>query len=428
MDQSNFIAESLAQPKDAIINTISRRLQDEFPEAYILETESQYFRLYTFHFEGKCKIRNKADLHSQWQHDWDAASNSPTQNPYNTWLEVEWEGHLLQVVSIGYFSQYCRNPWHCIVAETSEVAQGFFAAVCAWNSDVRGEVLVCRGDRWEKSKELFEEIQSTTFGDLVLEGGLKDEIVEDLTTFFNSKETYERYGIAWKRGILLLGPPGNGKTHAVKSCINHFKRPCIYAKSFSAQYSSDQDNIERIFDRARELAPCFLVFEDLDSLLNDGNRAFFLNEMDGFASNSGILTIATTNHPDRLDPAILERPSRFDRKYAFDLPGPDGRREFINRFAVRLDSDLRLSEEGEARVSEATDGYSYAYLRELYLSAMMRWISRPRERSIEELMIEQCAVLRSQMATDPNNEVHPDQGLGKAQLARMMAARRMANR
>ena len=55
-------------------------------------------------------------------------------------------------------------------------------------------------------------------------------------------------------------------------------------------------------------------------MITDQNRSFFLNQLDGFAHNDGILTLATTNHPDRLDPAIVDRPSRFDRKYHFGLP------------------------------------------------------------------------------------------------------------
>jgi AAA+ superfamily predicted ATPase len=426
MDPRNFIADSVAQPKDAIIHSISRRLRDEFPDAHLLETESQFFSVYRFHCEGQCQIQEKSDIHSQWEFDWDASDNRPTRNPYNTWLRVKWEEQELEVVTIGYFSQYCRNEWHCIVAPDRDLAQRFFNAVCAWNSQVRGEVLVCHGDRWYKSKDLFEDIRSSTFDDLVLENGLKEQLITDLTSFFESKETYERYGIAWKRGVLLLGPPGNGKTHAVKAILNLLKRPCIYVKSLSAQYSTDQDNIQRIFKRARELSPCFLIFEDLDSMLHDDNRAYFLNEMDGFASNGGILTIATTNHPERLDPAILDRPSRFDRKYNFALPGPQGRQMFLHMFAEKLDQELRLTPEAEVMIAEATDGYSYAYLRELYLSSMMRWISGGQASPMEELMLEQADLLKAQMATDPLSDIPSDGGRSNQTRKQMM--QQMMNR
>lgn len=62
------------------------------------------------------------------------------------------------------------------------------------------------------------------------------------------------------------------------------------------------------------MAPCLLIFEDLDSMIDDDNRSYFLNEVDGMDSNDGLLMIATTNHFDRLDPGLSNRPSRFDRK------------------------------------------------------------------------------------------------------------------
>lgn len=70
----------------------------------------------------------------------------------------------------------------------------------------------------------------------------------------------------------------------------------------------------QVFGKARAEAPCVLILEDLDSLINDNNRSFFLNQLDGLENNDGLLVIGTTNHYERLDPAITKRPSRFDRK------------------------------------------------------------------------------------------------------------------
>jgi len=69
-----------------------------------------------------------------------------------------------------------------------------------------------------------------------------------------------------------------------------------------------------VFSKARQLSPCVVILEDLDSLINDRNRSFFLNQLDGLEGNDGLLIIGTTNHFERLDPALSTRPSRFDRK------------------------------------------------------------------------------------------------------------------
>ena len=151
-----------------------------------------------------------------------------------------------------------------------------------------------------------------------------------------------------------------------------------------------------------------LVLEDLDSLLNDENRSFFLNELDGFAANTGIVTLATTNHPERLDPAILDRPSRFDRKYSFALPGCPERVEYITLWNASLQDLMRLPTEAIPQLAALTEGFSFAYLKELFLSSMMRWIAAPQADIMDKLMIEQVELLSQQMTSvkafpDPNN-------------------------
>lgn len=105
----------------------------------------------------------------------------------------------------------------------------------------------------------------------------------------------------------------------------------------------------KIFVKAREQAPCLLVFEDIDSLVTDKVKSFFLNEVDGLESNNGIMMIGSTNYRkspsltyllvelltfvaavERLDPGIAKRPSRFDRKYHFALPATKERIQYCD--------------------------------------------------------------------------------------------------
>jgi ATP-dependent 26S proteasome regulatory subunit len=123
--------------------------------------------------------------------------------------------------------------------------------------------------------------------------------------------------------------------------------------------------------------------------------------MDGFASNAGILTIATTNHPERLDPAILERPSRFDRKYTFNLPSTESRFDYLDACNERLEPSLRIGRPELEQVASLTDEFSFAYLKELVIGAMMTWIARPHEKSLADLMVAQVDSLREQMRTAP---------------------------
>lgn len=79
-------------------------------------------------------------------------------------------------------------------------------------------------------------------------------------------------------------------------------------------YAGEEFAMADVFNKARQLAPCVIILEDLDSLINDRNRSFFLNQLDGLEGNDGLLIIGTTNHFERLDPGLSTRPSRFDRK------------------------------------------------------------------------------------------------------------------
>jgi SpoVK/Ycf46/Vps4 family AAA+-type ATPase len=272
-----------------------------------------------------------------------------------------------------------------------------FFVDCAWGADVRGEILVFDGGHWEKSEELFNSVKAASFDDLVLPDALGEELQTDLPRFFAARETYERYGVPWKRGVLLIGPPGNGKTHAVKAMVNKLNAPCLYVKSLESR-DGEHASIRKVFVRARHNQPCLVVLEDIDSLITDKNRSIFLNELDGFASNTGVVVIATTNHPERLDPSILDRPSRFDRKFYFEPPGTEERLRYARRWNDALQAEMRLDEKVLAEVVALTEGFSFAYMKELFISAMMEWINSPGLREVGAVMLERVARLREQMS------------------------------
>jgi AAA+ superfamily predicted ATPase len=102
-------------------------------------------------------------------------------------------------------------------------------------------------------------------------------------------------------------------------------------------------------------------------------RSFFLNELDGLAANTGILTIATTNHPERIDDAIINRPSRFDVKYTFAVPARPLRVAFARKWVDKVERGkvgrgIKFTMEHQAiaeRVGENTEGFSFAFLKEL---------------------------------------------------------------
>jgi AAA+ superfamily predicted ATPase len=399
MGIENFITDALYKPNDYIAYHVGRELAKLHPGKAILEGESGYFDLEAFVSAEKCSVVHETSIFNHIRTDWEGPGKDPKQSIENSWLNVLWRGHLLDVVLVTYSLRCYPSRRHWIVADSQSLAETFFAEVCGWSAGVRGEVLVFQDGEWTKSEELFHAIKHATFDNLILRDRLKEEIQDDFARFFRSREVYERYHIPWKRGVVFIGPPGNGKTHTLKALVNQLQQPCLYVKGFKSEYATDQENLALVFARARSTTPCLVVLEDLDSMIDERSRAFFLNELDGFETNHGVIVLATTNHPDQLDPAILDRPSRFDRKYYFDLPAEAERSAYVAAWNKELQPELRLSETVAAEVIQQTQGFSFAYMKELFLSSMMQWISTDRDESMDEIILGQAVQLRKQMGT-----------------------------
>lgn len=410
----HLIGEALRGPAAGF--TLGERLAQLHPEVQVLEGQNTaLFDVQAFADAGHCVLEARRDHHHQYDTDW-IPDLGARRRPSNAWLQVSWQGQSLDVILLTWETDYASRTRYFVLAKSRDTCAAFFEAVCRWNQEVHGEILVYAGGCFQKSARLYDSIQAASFDQLVLEGTLERQIRDDFTRFLASRETYEEHGVPWKRGALFLGPPGNGKTLCVKALVRELGIPCIYVQSFKAQYATDQASIEEVFRRARASSPCILVLEDIDSLLSDGSRSFFLNELDGFAVNTGLVTLATTNHAERLDPAIVERPSRFDRKYHFDLPAPAARAAYVALWNARLRPALRLSEAGQAQIVSLTEGFSFAYVQELFVSSMIAWMARRDSVGILPVALEQIELLRAQMkhsveAPEPPPIANPDGGL-----------------
>lgn len=394
-----LITEALSLPNNAIAYHVSQELAALYPKKVLIEGSDSAFNLEKYAEANFCFLHQQTSIHNQIVTFWDGMENRIDTYTENANFEVIWQGQKFDVLLLSWNEGYCKIRYYWILADNKEVAESFFTAVCNWNSEIRDEVLVFEDGDWAKNPDLFQAIKSATFDNLILENVLKQDIQDDLNNFFASRETYHTYGVPWKRGILFIGSPGNGKTHTIKALINQMQQPCLYVKSFQSEYDTDSENIRKVFKQARQSAPCILVLEDIDSLLTDENRSFFLNELDGFAFNQGIVTLATTNYPERLDAAIRDRPSRFDRKYHFQLPGITERQAYILFWNNRLQNTMRLSEDAVTQIVTLTDKFSFAYLKELFVSSMIRWMGAMEAGTMEKIIISQVGVLREQMSS-----------------------------
>jgi hypothetical protein len=378
-----------------------RRLVAELhPGQAIIDGIGGPFDLTRFASEGGCVARAVDGAQVQLETSW-TRTGGVYRTPRNGAFDVEWNGARLRVYLVQWRESYRSVERSVVVAETLELAEAFVAAVNAHCNQPGAQVLRFNGGCWSRSAELYRTIQTASFDDLVLAGDQKAKIQADFTSFLRGREEYERYGVPWRRGVLFLGPPGNGKTHCVRAVLKMLEVPILFVQSLRAKYATDDATIEQVFQRAHEITPCCLVFEDLDAMINDGNRSVFLNHLDGLGHLSGVLTIATTNHAERLDPAIVDRPSRFDRKYHFALPALPERLAYLSAWNARLDVAMRIDTRALEELAERTSEFSFAYLKELYVSSMIRWMHDRGAEPMRSILEAQLTELRAQMHSGP---------------------------
>ena len=154
------------------------------------------------------------------------------------------------------------------------------------------------------------------------------EVMNDIRSFFKD-ETYNLYrklDLTHKRGIILYGNPGNGKSAAIREII---RTTSNVTKIIINPNVSNVTKVLQSLTSSLDGKKSIIIMEDIDSLITEENRSEFLNILDGVDIRSGIYFIGTTNYPDRIDPAFMNRSGRFDRTYKIDSPSEETRRMFF---------------------------------------------------------------------------------------------------
>ena len=193
---------------------------------------------------------------------------------------------------------------------------------------------------------------------IILSPEIKDEIRANTVGFLKKREWWSDYGIPTRRGIILAGQPGTGKTIVCKALMAEAEgMTCITTNA----YGIDEDEyITELYEMAQDLSPSIVIIEDID-LIGQSRSEFgyqkgsallsLLNVMDGIEENREIITVATTNCLDTLDKALGERPSRFDRVIKLGQPTLEQRREFIKLLGRKIPMD-EVTQDYIARRSE----------------------------------------------------------------------------
>ncbi|KAI0147217.1 ATPase [Xylariaceae sp. FL1272] len=292
----------------------------------------------------------------------------------------KWQGHdFILYIADGRDGNYPYGATnnHYLLSTERHHADALLLAAGSWGNELHDEVWVFDQGRWQKNADLYHSIIGASWDNVILDPDMKKSIIDDHLSFFKSRDTYTRLKVPWKRGIIYHGPPGNGKTISIKATMRMLSLlkdpvPTLYVRTLSS-FAPPEFSLKLIFEKARQFAPCYLVFEDLDSIVTDRVRSYFLNEVDGLKSNDGIFMIGSTNHLDRLDPGIAKRPSRFDRKYFFPDPDLEQRVAYCEFWQGKLadNDEVEFPDELCRAIAEITDKFSFAYMQEAFVAALL---------------------------------------------------------
>ena len=250
-------------------------------------------------------------------------------------------------------------------------------------------------------------IRTASWDDLVFSDSVVNLVRKDFESFLHREEWFRSNRLPFRRGYLLHGPPGNGKTSLIRTMLKTSGLSGYSIRLFQEQ--TDDAHLARMFRSAANAAPSVIVIEDID-------RAFprtpstgvqcnvslqqLLNCLDGVDSEDGVIVIATANDPTVLDAAILRRPGRFDRVVAVPAPDRELRQRYFGKFNPHLTDDALF------QAAEESDGFSFAQLKEAYVLAGQKAFERNTHVTLANLL-EGIHILRGglALASDPKRRV-----------------------
>ena len=220
-------------------------------------------------------------------------------------------------------------------------------------------------------------VQSThgiRFADVAGEDEAKENL-QEVVNYLHDPSKYESIGAKMPKGILLVGPPGTGKTMLAKAVAGESQVPffSISGSEFVEMFvGMGASKVRDLFNQAKEKAPCIVFIDEIDAIGqkrsggqyggNDEREQTLnqlLTEMDGFDDNSGVIILAATNRPESLDPALL-RPGRFDRRVPVELPDLKGREEILKVHARKIKVADNVDFNKIARMASGASGAELA--------------------------------------------------------------------
>ena len=276
--------------------------------------------------------------------------------------------------------------------------------------------------------------QGIKFSDVAGEDEAKENLTE-IVDYLHNPNKYKDIGASMPKGILLVGPPGTGKTMLAKAVAGEANVPffSISGSEFVEMFvGMGASKVRDLFKQAKEKAPCIVFIDEIDTIgkKRDGGKMGgndereqtlnqLLTEMDGFEGNTGVIILAATNRPDSLDPA-LTRPGRFDRRVPVELPDLKGREEILKVHARKIKTEGNID---YAQIARMASGASGAELANIVNEAALRAVRSGRNAATQADMEESIEVViagyqkKNAILTDQEKRIVAYHEIGHALVA-----------
>ena len=279
-------------------------------------------------------------------------------------------------------------------------------------------------------------VQSTAgihFSDVAGEDEAKESLAE-IVDYLHDPKKYTDVGASMPKGILLVGPPGTGKTMLAKAVAGEANVPffSISGSEFVEMFvGMGASKVRDLFSQAKEKAPCIVFIDEIDAIGKKRDGQFggndereqtlnqLLTEMDGFEGNTGVIILAATNRPESLDPA-LTRPGRFDRRVPVELPDLQGREDILKVHAKKI----KVAEDVDwGKVARMASGASGAELANIVNEAALRAVRDGRRFAAQADLEESIEVViagyqkKNAILTDQEKKVVAYHEIGHALVA-----------
>lgn len=271
------------------------------------------------------------------------------------------------------------------------------------------------------------------FDDVAGEDEAKENLTE-IVEYLHDPSKYREIGASMPKGVLLVGPPGTGKTMLAKAVAGESNVPFFsmsgseFVEMFVGMGAS---KVRDLFKQAKEKAPCIVFIDEIDAIgqkrdgrvMGNDEREQTLNqlltEMDGFEENNGVILLAATNRPESLDPALL-RPGRFDRRVPVELPDLKGREDILKVHAKKVRMDKHVNYQKIARMASGASG---AELANIVNEAALRAVRDNRHHVTQEDLEESIEVViagyqkKNAILTDKEKHIVAYHEIGHALVA-----------